>query len=142
MRGGGVQFYKKNPSKQNLQISQSFAQKVKEGGQFYKRNLLKKFLKSSKFCSKKWVGVNFAKEIHFKEISENIKNLLILSKKFKNALCAYMSFEAPYFLHNFTKTHFPIRVLTLKSQLPNLTSNFETHMNVGDNFLLHIQVGI
>ena len=30
----------------------------------------------------------------------------------------------------------------MKSKVPNLTSNFESHKNIGDNFLLHIQVGI
>ena len=33
-------------------------------------------------------------------------------------------------------------ILKIKSQLPNLTSNFQTHKNVGDKILLHIQVGI
>ena len=33
-------------------------------------------------------------------------------------------------------------ILKILPPLPNLTSNFETHKNVGDNFLFHIQVGI
>ena len=53
-----------------------------------------------------------------------------------------LSDEIRYFWHEFTKTLFPIENLKIKSQLPNLTSNFETHKNFGDNFLLPIQLDI
>ena len=43
-------------------------------------------------------------------------------------------FETPYFQHDFSKTHFLIRVLKMKFKLSNLTSNFQTHNKVGDNF--------
>ena len=33
-------------------------------------------------------------------------------------------------------------ILKILPPLPNLTSNFEIHKNVGDNFLLHVKVGI
>ena len=40
----------------------------------------------------------------------------------------------PYFWHDFSKIHVHSVFLKIKSQLPNLTSNFETHKDVGDNF--------
>ena len=33
-------------------------------------------------------------------------------------------------------------ILKILPPLPNLTSNFETHKNVGGNFLSHVYVGI
>ena len=42
-------------------------------------------------------------------------------------------------------THFPIRILKIKFQLPNLTSNFETYKNVGKIFFIYriyIQIGM
>ena len=33
-------------------------------------------------------------------------------------------------------------ILKILPPLPNLTSNFETHRNVGGNFLSHVYVGI
>ena len=44
-------------------------------------------------------------------------------------------FETPCFKHNFSKTHVHRVILKIKSQLPNLISNFETHKNVRHNFL-------
>ena len=41
-----------------------------------------KFVKISKLCSKSGGGVNFTKEILLNDISENIKILLKLDKKF------------------------------------------------------------
>ena len=40
------------------------------------------------------------------------------------------------------KNNLPAVILKIFITTPNLTSNFETHKNVGDKILLHIQVGI
>ena len=43
-------------------------------------------------------------------------------------------FEIRYYEHYLSKTDFLIRVLKIKFQLLNLTSKFQTHRNVGDDF--------
>ena len=40
--------------------------------------------------------------------------------------------KSDIFSKNFLKSHFPKGILKIKSQRPNLTSNFETYKNVGD----------
>ena len=61
--------------------SQIVAKKVR-WVQFYIRNPFKQNLsKISNFCSKKWRGVNFINEITLNEICENHKVLLKLEKK-------------------------------------------------------------
>ena len=51
-----------------------------------------------------------------------------LTKKMKNHL------KKPEVLHEKLKTVLPMGILKKKFLIPNLTSNFETHKNVGDNF--------
>ena len=65
-----------------------------------------------------------------------------LEKKVKKRPVVVRVFEKPYFSTVFQNTHFPIWVLKLTSQLPNLISTFETHTNVCDNFLSYIYIYI
>ena len=42
--------------------------------------------------------------------------------------------EIRYVYHDLSKIHFLLAVLKIIFQLPNLTSNFETRKNIGENF--------
>ena len=67
----GVQFYKRNPFKQNFRKSKNFSQKVKGGSTLQKKP--------------------------FKRISENIIILLELEKKVQKRPVVAGAFEIPYF---------------------------------------------
>ena len=49
--------------------------------------------------------------------------------------------KANFYIKN-KKSHLPALILKFFTKTPNLTSNFETHKNVGDNFSLHLLVDI
>ena len=69
-------------------------------------------------------GTNFTKKIPLYEISENIAQS---GKKLKKGNVVVGVFKTSYFSMIFQKTNLPIRVLKIKSRLPNLPSIIETH---------------
>ena len=72
---------------------------------------------------------------YYKEILLKIKlNESVKTSNFGSKLLP----EIRYFWHAFSKTLLPILILKIIFWLPNLTSNFQTHKNVGDNFWLYI----
>ena len=66
---------------------------------------------------------------------KKIKNCEFFSKRPLYQAC---NFEVDFWHDFFSKTHVHNVTLKSKSELPNLRSNFKTHNNVGDNFLLYI----
>ena len=95
----GFNFTKAIPLNKFFEKLKLLLKKVK-WGQFHKRNPLKrKFLKKSKFCS------NWKTKVQKRSVVVGV-------------------FETTYVQDDFSKTNFHIKVLILKSKLPNLTSNF------------------
>ena len=96
--------------------------------------------------AEKWSKMNFSGKKKYDTFGITLlskKKIKKCSQNFKKAaprLCFWGTLF--YFKHNFSKTDVHIVILKIKSQLPNLTSNFNTHKNVGGNFLSHVYVGI
>ena len=76
-------FYRRSAHQQKLYINLFIR---KKGFAAYKNPFKPNFWKAQNFAPKSEGGVNFTKEIPLDEISENLKILLKLEKKFKKGV--------------------------------------------------------